>query len=1207
MSKQSELNSYISQLHNRLRLHIWLSGSALLVFTALATTVVLVFLLNHFAFPATGIRGARLVLILGLLLVAALGIILPLWRLTTTRTVRKVEATHPDLEQRLTTFHERQQGNNDPFLELLAAETLQHTQNAPTASIVPNKMLFSFVGIGLGCLATLIWLVTARPGFVGYGASILWTGEHKDTPPLYSITVTPGDATVRRNSDQLITVHISGLRPDKVQLFAQYQSTKAWESMTMQPQSGLDATSNYQFTLAGLPENVEYYVSAGPLKSQHYKVRVVDLPSVKSVKVTYRYPGWTGMKPATQEQSGDLRAMEGTTAQVDIHTDKPLSRGTFALDDGHEIALSAEGGNTYTGIIHMTRDGAYHLAAVDQGQPVRLSEDYFIATEKAEPPQVSISRPGGDYRASPIEEVTIGVQGSDSFGLRDLRLHYSVNGGPDREVNMLPARGAKNVEGSHTLQLEPYKLVPGDLISLYATAKDGHAEARTNISFVQIDPFEREFSQSQQSGGGGAGAGGQNNQMEISRREKELIAATWKQQTDKTSLAKDGQFLSDAQTKLRDQVLALSSRMQSRDLGDTNEEFTDFEKNMRQAADAMAPAADHLKGMQWKNALPLEQRALQALLRAEATFRKIQVAFGQQGGGAGGADSAGRDLASLFDLEMDTEKNQYETAQSTSPSEKQQKDIEDILARLDALARRQQELTAQQRNPQQSFQERWQQEMLRREAEQLQRQMEQQLAQNNQKNGAQQGSQQANSSSSSRSSSSATSSSSSSDTQAQQNQRMQQALNRLRQATESMKRNAERQTSADAARQATERLQAAKDLLSSTEQQLASGKLGTLSREADRITQEERTQSDRIQRFASQPAVDLANRESMQGRMQQRNQLAADRQQLSDDLSTLQRNIRDSARAMASNQPQAAQKLRQALTEMDDADLDNYMQRTADWLRRGINPASSGTESEIAKGLQKLSQRLQQAQQEANTKSPANNPASRTGDQLAALEQLRRMRRQLDGSSTRSPNTSKSQNDPGQQGRNSPQGQRDTATLNRQTQSGSSGSQMQNSRSQSATNNGEVRQNGGGSADGTAWGNINTGDNTYASGGMFPAPTDASGNPQDTEKALQQQLREFRQLGRTLQADPNLSKEIRDLTRRMQNLDPKRFPGNPALVDQMREEMLGSIDRIELQLLNQESSTEARSGRSSEIPSGYQNAVADYYRRLSQYPQTNPR
>ena len=48
--------------------------------------------------------------------------------------------------------------------------------------------------------------------------------------------------------------------------------------------------ASYQFVLAGLPENVEYYVAAGPLVSPHYKVRVVDLPAVKQINVTITIP-----------------------------------------------------------------------------------------------------------------------------------------------------------------------------------------------------------------------------------------------------------------------------------------------------------------------------------------------------------------------------------------------------------------------------------------------------------------------------------------------------------------------------------------------------------------------------------------------------------------------------------------------------------------------------------------------------------------------------------------------------------------------------------------------------------------------------------------------------------------------------------------------------------------------------------------------------
>ncbi len=611
MSKRNELNSYIARLQQRLRLGAWLRGAAIFTGTALIVTVALVLLLNHYAFPAHGVTGARLALLAALIAVAGFGIALPLARLTRARAVREAEAVHSGLEQRLTTFHERERDGGDPFLELLAADTLSRTQDAAPSSLVPDNRLFALSGAGLACFGVLAWMIAAGPGYLGYGASLLWTGPKKNVAPLYAITVTPGDVAVRRNSDQLITACVTGMRPEKVQIFAHYQSAGAWEPVTMQAQPDSGGLAAYQFVFAGLPENVEYYVAAGPLVSPHYKVRVVDLPAVKGIRVTYQYPKWTGMKPVTEEHSGDLRAIEGTDAALEVEMDRPLKDGQLALDGGKTIQLASGEGNRYRGTIHLEKDGAYHVAATDQGQPVRLSEDYFIATDKAMPPAVAISRPGGDYRASPIEEVTVGVKATDQFGLNDVHLHYSVNGGPDRDVSLLKTPGTKEADGSYTLRLEDFKLVPGDLVSVYATAKDGHAEARTEISFIQADPFEREFSQSQQSGGGGGGGGGgQNNQTDISKREKELIAATWKQQNDKAATPKDsavaGQFLSDAQQKLRDQVMALSARMQSRDLSAANEEFTGFEKDMQTAAEAMAPSADKLKGMQWKDAIPLE-------------------------------------------------------------------------------------------------------------------------------------------------------------------------------------------------------------------------------------------------------------------------------------------------------------------------------------------------------------------------------------------------------------------------------------------------------------------------------------------------------------------------------------------------------------------------------------------------------------------------
>src|SRR6516164_7714391 len=66
---------------------------------------------------------------------------------------------------------------------------------------------------------------------------------------------------------------------------------------------------------------------------------------------------------------------------------------------------------------------------------------------------------GCGYRASPIEEVTVSVKAQGDFGLSEVGLHYSVNGGPDHAVEMLKQKGAKEADGSTTIYLEDFKLV----------------------------------------------------------------------------------------------------------------------------------------------------------------------------------------------------------------------------------------------------------------------------------------------------------------------------------------------------------------------------------------------------------------------------------------------------------------------------------------------------------------------------------------------------------------------------------------------------------------------------------------------------------------------------------------------------------------------------------------------------------------------------
>ena len=137
------------------------------------------------------------------------------------------------------------------------------------------------------------------------------------------------------------------------------------------------------------------------------------------------------------------------------------------------------------------------------------------------------------------------------------------------------------------------QLVPGDIVSYYAVAKDHNSTVQTDMYFIEVQPFEREFMQSQQ--GGGMGGGGQQ-QDEISRRQKEILAATWnliKEKQDAEGRAKaevrdNAQMLSEIQLTLREQARTLAERTRARQLDSTSKEFAASSKTSRRPPNTCA-------------------------------------------------------------------------------------------------------------------------------------------------------------------------------------------------------------------------------------------------------------------------------------------------------------------------------------------------------------------------------------------------------------------------------------------------------------------------------------------------------------------------------------------------------------------------------------------------------------------------------------------
>jgi hypothetical protein len=109
-------------------------------------------------------------------------------------------------------------------------------------------------------------------------------------------------------------------------------------------------------------------------------------------------------------------------------------------------------------------------------------------------------------------------------------------------------------------------------------------------------------------------------------------------------------------------------------------------------------------------------------------------------------------------------------------------------------------------------------------------------------------------------------------------------------------------------------------------------------------------------------------------------------------------------------------------------------------------------------------------------------------------------------------------------------------------------------------------------------------------------------NPADTQRQIDQGLNVLNQVRAAVQDSPEAKQELQSLIDQMRKLDPSRFPGNPALVEQMHQQLVSGVDALELQLrrqLDENQGGTIRNADPAKVPAGYQDSVAEYYRKLS--------
>ena len=832
-----------------------------------------------------------------------------------------VERKHQDLEDRLVSalqFGEAE--TEDPIqshlLQRLVTDAVERTEDIDFKATVDKSKKRKHVGIAVAALAGCALLALIFPTELNISLNRLLSPWEK-TEPVFTtkLTVDPGNARILRGRSLAINLDVTGKAADKARLVY----TKGDPAADTEPQrQEIDMVRiegekrKFGYELFNINENMEYYVTANEVESEHYTVEVFDMPKLTAVEVAYIYPEYTKLKPIIQQGDGNIRAVAGSQAEVRITTNKAIESATLTVEAQEPTPMAIFDGRTLTTTLDVLNDGKYtvKLLCVD-GFNNQTPIEYTITATPDEPPEIVIKEPGRDIKATKLEEVKVLAEATDDYGVENMTLMYSIGSGEPRELEAetVEVKEKKIISGDYVFYLEELDVEPGELISYYAQATDnntrtGPGTSTSELYFIEVRPFNERYMQMDAEGQ--QTPEGQPFPNLIADQRK-IIKNTWKHIHSRPSpMTEDYQSSVKQIGKEQDQLKNKTQRVTdelSMSMRDANVD-PEMLMNLEGAVAKMGEASDELHAVKPKAALPYEQDALELLTKAMMELDKVLTQM-RSGGSQAAADNIEMEMEDLQDA-IEQDENQLD--------EQMREGTQELLDQARDMLDQQEQLTEQS-------------QQLAREGQPSRREMQQNSQQEQQLAGqAQQMAEQAQQ----------MGQSSGQGAENNTGQRMVQAGEALQRASENMQAASENmgagqpQMGAAKGQKAEENLQQAIEELEKVAAQYTDQALEDATETLDQLITKQseiREQTETLEEETRRDGVGVED-------LRNASQLANEQRTLRRDLEQLQRGLSNLRDTLSENEPQAARNVADANRRIIEEQVPENMedaQRALQW------------------------------------------------------------------------------------------------------------------------------------------------------------------------------------------------------------------------------------------------------------------------------------
>lgn len=374
------------------------------------------------------------------------------------------------------------------------ASILKEINFSDAIKIEENKRYLHWLAIPL---AALISIAIFMPKMLSDSAERIIHFDKKFTPPApFSFKINNNALEVFKNEDFVLDLSVQGsIIPNELFIVLNGQKIRMAQG---------EEKGHFKFDFRNIQNNQTFSFLAGGYESDDYTLTVFNRPNLKSLDIDLFYPAYTGKKPESIRNNGNLEVPEGTKVVWKFNT-QYANRIALSFSDNKQFLFEPKESDdeVVKSERHVYNDLSYEVLLQNQKSALKEPISYSVSVIKDQFPFIKAE----DFKDSSLfNYITIGGFCSDDYGLNKIELNFQVVSDQDQnnekkyqKILLGKVNNNLNYNILYNWQIDSLNLVPGSKLLYYLEVWDndgvhGSKSSRSQIFSLKI-PGQKELDQ----------------------------------------------------------------------------------------------------------------------------------------------------------------------------------------------------------------------------------------------------------------------------------------------------------------------------------------------------------------------------------------------------------------------------------------------------------------------------------------------------------------------------------------------------------------------------------------------------------------------------------------------------------------------------------------------------------------------------------------